>query len=128
MANQSLKDSLYEKDTVVVPSHPKGFRDVFIETRCWLNLKIDKRRLSSIKYIAVYQTSPVSAITHYGRIEAFKPANQIGRYNVYLLGSPIEIRHVPYTLADVCALQGPRYTSLDRIQSAEHLAGAFAAC
>lgn len=125
METEASKDKFSESDTIVVPAHPKGFRDVFLEERRWPNLKIDKRRLGALKYIAVYQTGPVSAITHYGRIKSFKAGEKVGRYDVHLSGAPKELQHVPYTTADICALQGPRYTSLNRIQAAAHLASAF---
>ena len=125
MKTEAPRDRFTESDTIVVPAHPRGFHDVFLEERRWPNLKIDKRRLDSLKYIAVYQTGPVSAITHYGRIKSFKSGEKNGRYDVHLSGAPKELRHVPYTIADICALQGPRYTSLNRIQAADHLSSAF---
>lgn len=112
-------------DTIVVPARPKGFGEVFIGENKWPNLKIDKNKLLHVKYIAVYQTGPVSAITHYAEIESFQPLPRVGRYDVFLRGRATEIRHVPFTDADVCAIQGPRYTSLELMLSARHLARAF---
>lgn len=112
-------------DTIVVPAHPKGFQDVFMEEQRWPNLKVDGRRLSSIKYIAIYQTSPVSAITHVGTIETFEPLERKGRYNVRLSGRPKEINSVKYTNADVCAVQGPRYSTLELVENAASLSRAF---
>lgn len=114
-----------ELDTIVVPAHPKGFGEVFEKEHRWPNVKIDRRRIEHVKYIAVYQTGPVSAITHYGEIASFLALKQTGRFDLFLKGKPIAVGPVPYTAADVCAVQGPRYTKLELVLSASHLTRAF---
>lgn len=112
-------------DTIVVPAHPQGFNEVFINKRMWPNLKMDTRRRNNIKFIAVYQTKPVSAITHYAEIKCLETLETKGRFNVFLSGEVVEIEPVRFTNADICALQGPRYTNLQLILSAKHLSRAF---
>lgn len=112
-------------DTIVVPAHPDGFQEVFLTQKRWPNVKIDKRRRESIKFVAVYQTKPVSAITHYATIKRFEPLKQAGRYDVVFDGMPTQVKPVKFTDADKCAVQGPRYTSLELIFAATHLARAF---
>lgn len=112
-------------DTIVVPAHPNGFDEVFVGRAMWPNLKIDKRRLSDVQFIAVYQTKPVSAITHYAKIKQFKPLERVGRYDVTFAGHPIPINPVKFTPADICALQGPRYTRLELLLKASSLSRAF---
>lgn len=125
MDKNGLTGSIDELDTIVVPAHPKGFNEVFVKERRWPNVKIDHRRIENVKYIAVYQTGPVSAITHYAEIESFKALNQTGRFDLFIKGGPIAVGPVPYTSADVCAVQGPRYTKLKLVLSASHLTRAF---
>ena len=125
MSNENPTDHLRDLDTLVVPAHPKGFREVFLEKRKWQNVKIDKRRMFSLKFIAVYQTAPVSAITHYAEIERLEPTQRVGRFDALLRGEPIEISPVRYTNADICAVQGPRYTRLELLLAASHLTRAF---
>ena len=126
MASELQEKQVSEiSDTIVVPARPKGFKEVFIGEGMWPNLKIDKNKLCQVKYIAVYQTGPVSAITHFAEVERFEALPRVGRYNVFLKGAAEEIRHVPYTDDDVCAIQGPRYTRLKLVLSATHLARAF---
>lgn len=112
-------------DTIVVPAHPKGFSAVFLKEHRWPNLKIDKKRLSEVKFIVVYQTKPVSAITHYAEIARFEPLERAGRFDVFFKGAPTEVGPVPFTISDNCAVQGPRYTMLKLVRCATHLAQAF---
>lgn len=125
MNRDDMRNCLPDFDTIVVPARPKGFSEVFLAEKRWPNLKIDKRRRCNVKFIAVYQTGPVSAITHYAEIARFEPLQRIGRYDVFLKGDPIEINPVRYTDADICAVQGPRYTMLKLVLTASHLARAF---
>lgn len=114
-------------DTIVVPAHNKGFNDVFIGEAKWPNLKIDKIKKDRVRYIAVYQTKPTSAITHYAEVSKFVPLEKNGRYDVLLKKNAVKIEAVPFTHEDVCAIQGPRYTTLKRILAAKHLDSAFPA-
>ncbi|KAB2770258.1 MAG: hypothetical protein AB7I42_08500 [Bradyrhizobium sp.] len=125
MDRTAVASSADELDTIVVPAHPKGFNEVFVKEHRWPNVKIDRRRIENVKYIAVYQTGPVSAITHYAEIASFEALKQTGRYDLFLKGGPIAVDPVPYTAADVCAVQGPRYTKLKLVLSARHLTRAF---
>lgn len=125
MNNGEKKNQMSDFDTIVVPAHPKGFREVFLTEGRWPNLKMDKMRRSNVRFIAVYQTGPVSAITHYAEIARFEPLSRTGRFDVFLKGNPIEINAVRYTDADIWAVQGPRYTMLELVLNASHLARAF---
>lgn len=125
MDKRAVASSVDELDTIVVPAHPKGFDQVFVKEHRWPNVKIDRRKIESVKYIAVYQTGPVSAITHYAEITSFNALKQAGRFDLFLKGGPIAVGPVPYTAADVCAVQGPRYTKLKLVLSASHLTRAF---
>jgi hypothetical protein len=113
------------KDTIVIPAHPLGFQEVFIEKLEWPNLKIKNESVSLVKYIAVYQAKPVSAITHYGVIKEFVALEKKGRYQVKL-EMVVELENaVKFGKYDTCGLQGPRYTTLNKIKSAGSLDSAF---
>ena len=55
-------------DTVVVPAQQEGFESTFLGQNCWYAIRIAGGMLDKIKYIAAYQTNPVSAITHYAPV------------------------------------------------------------
>lgn len=114
-----------EFDSIVVPARLTGFNEVYLGENRWPNLKVDRRRLAYLKYIAFYQTTPVSAITHYSAIGELSSLDSVGRYDVTFLGSPNEIVPVRFTASDICAVQSPRYTTLERILNAQSLSHAF---
>lgn len=122
--NSSAEEAAHY-NTIVVPAHSKGFQDVFCGALMWPNLKVDKNKIANLKYIAIYQTSPISAITHYGEVKEYVALERVGRFNIFIKSQPIEIEHVKLTPQDVCAVQGPRYTTLELILSAKQLSRAF---
>jgi len=52
-----------EVDTVVVPAREDGFKETFLAENRWYQIRIHGSMKPQIKYIAVYQVAPVSAIT-----------------------------------------------------------------
>jgi hypothetical protein len=44
--------------------------------------------IPKIKYIASYQVSPVSAITHYAEVESIEPWKEVG--NMWLISKEIQ--------------------------------------
>ena len=53
------------RDTVIVPAHEEGFTKTFLGEHSWDAIRIAGGMLNKIKYIAAYQTYPVSAVTYY---------------------------------------------------------------
>jgi hypothetical protein len=47
-----------------VPAQQDGFDEVFLGENCWHAIRMGGGMLSKIKYIAAYQSNPVSAITN----------------------------------------------------------------
>ncbi|MBI2677259.1 MAG: hypothetical protein HYX28_00600 [Candidatus Koribacter versatilis] len=62
-----------EIDTVIVPAHEEGFEKGFQGQNCWYEIRIAAEKLDKIKYIAVYRTAPVSAITHFAPVHHIEP-------------------------------------------------------
>jgi hypothetical protein len=108
-------------DTIVVPAQKDGFQDVFLGQDCWYAVRIAGGMLDKIKYIAGYQTQPVSAITHYAPVARIEPYGEGGKYKVVFLEPAKPIGPIAYGGAPTGAMQGPRYTSFAKLQSATTL-------
>jgi hypothetical protein len=79
-----------------------------------------------IKYIAAYQVAPVSAITHIAKVHKIEQWKDSNKYVLYFeeAAKPIgPINLVPKGL--VKAPQGPRYTSMSRLDDAKTLDDSF---
>ncbi|MDA1129608.1 MAG: hypothetical protein O2913_13080 [Chloroflexi bacterium] len=115
-----------ERDTVVVPAQEDGFRKVFLGENCWYSIRIGGGMLPKIKYIAAYQTAPVSAITHHARVERIEPYGDEGKYRLVFTepAKPLP-RPIPFADAPQGSMQGPRYTSFARLQSAKRVLDLF---
>ena len=60
-------------DMIIVVANQIRFRRQVIEQRMWYPIRLDDDRLGTLRLIAIYNTSPVCAITHLARILSIKP-------------------------------------------------------
>lgn len=109
-------------NTLIVAAHDDTYESVFVEKLCWYPVRIHDRRLEQVKWIAAYRGRPISAITSYARITKIEPFLETGRFKVSF-ESPIDLPH-PVELGPVAseAIQGHRYTTLDKLIQAKQLA------
>jgi hypothetical protein len=110
-----------EKDTIIVPAQREGFEREFLMNNCWYAIRISGGMLQKIKYIAAYQTAPVSAITHYAPVERIEPYGEEGKYKLIFSEKAKSINSIPFGDAPKGSMQGSRYTSLVNIKSAKKL-------
>lgn len=116
-----------ERDTVVVPAQLDGFERVFLGENAWRAIRIGGGMLPKIKYIAAYQTAPVSAITHFAPVDRIEPHGDSGKYALYFSAPATKLdRPVEYGDAAPGAMQGPRYTSLAKLKAAKHVSDLIA--
>ncbi len=116
-----MTDSTMTLDTLVVPASPDGFQKVFLGEECWYSFKLSKRALNELKYICVYQTRPVSAITHYAEIDRIEPF-QDKKYIAYFKAGTIkEIGPIRYEHSALTAIQSPRYFNFQKVVEASTL-------
>ena len=119
---------------VVVPANvsdnagKKRFESAFLgknerKEHCWFQIRIHSSRLNEIKHIAVYQSSPHSAITHLAPVDKIESYGDSGKYKLVFSEPAKEIRHIRNRRAgEGIAPRSPFYTTLSEIKSAESLA------
>lgn len=107
-------------DTVIVPAKEEGFQRVFIGEHRWPLLRLGSDARQRLKWIAVYRSSPISAVTHYAEILKFVP--QEAERWIVETGDPHEIEPVRF-ISDGSApnVQTPRFARLDRLLQAKCL-------
>ena len=113
------------RDTVVVPAQQEGFESVFLGQNCWYSIRIAGGMLDKIKYIAAYQTNPVSAITHYAPVSKIEPYGESGKYKLVFSEKAKPIGPITFGDAPTGSMQGPRYTTIDRLRKAKTLSDLF---
>ncbi len=114
-----------EPDTIVVPAQHEGFEKVFLGENVWRAIRISGGMIPKIKYIAAYQTQPVSAITHLAPVARIEPYGDSGKYQLVFSEPAKPIGPIPYGSAPSGAMQGPRYTTLSKLQSAKAVSDIF---
>ncbi len=117
--------SIEPLDTVVVPAQEDGFKRVFLGENCWYAIRIGGGMLDKIKYIAGYQSNPISAITHYAEVASIEPYGDGGKYKLNFKGPAKEIGPIPFADATTGMMQGPRYTTMKKLREARKLTELF---
>lgn len=109
-------------DTIIVPAQREGFEQVFLGEHAWYAIRISGGMLDKIKYIAVYQSQPVSAITHYAPVDRIEHYGESGKYKVIFSEPAQPIDPIPLGDAPPGAIQGPRYTTIEKLKRATKIA------
>jgi hypothetical protein len=115
------KPSSEQPDTIIVPAQKEGFDRVFLGEDCWYAVRISGGMLDKIKYIAAYQSQPVSAITHYAPVDRIEPYGDSGKYKLVFSLKAKAITPIPFGDAASGAMQGPRYTTFAKLMAAKKL-------
>ncbi len=129
--NQDVLADLSEsalEDTIIVPAREMGFNTVFLGQNQWYDIRISQSRMRNLKYIAVYQVAPVSAITYYAKIKEIVDSDNVHGYKKIIIeGEPIKLEK-PIRLGGdntFLAPQGSRYTFISRLLNAFTLEDLF---
>lgn len=120
--NKSGK-KLEDVDTIVCPARPEGFKHAFIDNNAWWAIRISPSLIPQLRYIAMYEVSPVRAVQWMGKIKqnGIQPYKNTGRYIVYLEGrkkiGPIKLDQGRVGVAP----QAPRYTTYKKLSNAKKI-------
>jgi hypothetical protein len=111
-----------QRDTVIVPAQKENFEKMFLGEDCWYAIRISGGMLEKIKYVAAYQTQPVSAITHFAPVDRIDSYGEEGKYKL-VFSEKAKAMPKPIPLADAGqgAMQGPRYTTFVQLMAAKKL-------
>lgn len=107
-------------DTIVVPALERNFRDTFLGESRWYAVSVSEDIRPSIKYIAVYRVSPISAITHIAPVQSIEPWMDSKRSVVTFSEPAQQIDSIK--LGKGVPLASRRYTSKSALDSAESVA------
>ena len=115
-----------KNDTIVVPAQKEGFERVFLGENSWYAIRIGGGNLNKIKYIASYQSQPISAITHYAPIERIEPYGEEGKYKLVFSEPAKKLdRKIPFGNASTGSMQSPRYTNFEKLKKAREVKDLF---
>jgi hypothetical protein len=114
-----------DKNTVVVPARSDGFKRVFLGENCWHAIRISGGMINRIKYIAAYQTTPVSAVTHFAPVASIESYGNEGKYKlIFSAAATILDKQIP--LGDSSSqMQRSRYTNFNKLFTSESLSDLF---
>ena len=129
--------SNHESLVVVVPARKEPFYHLFLGQggeHCWHEIRISSEKRGKIKYVAAYQTAPVSAITHCASVDLIEPYFGISawalingegyringeKYKLIFSEPAREIGPIPKGRAG--PPQGPFYTTIQKLKNAKTL-------
>lgn len=113
-----------EYDTIVAPSKGDGRVKAFEEKSAWWAVRIGQSNIPKLKYVALYEASPVSSIRYYAKITKIEPyEGKPGKYIIHHDGDIKKLEN-PIVLGETpqLALYGPRYYKLDDILTSKTIA------
>lgn len=109
-------------DCIVVPAHDDGFQEVFLNEDRWYSIRVHGSMIPQIKYIAVYRSAPISAITHIAPVKSIEPWKDTSKFVVTFSEPAEEIGPIPNVKGGrVKPPQAPRYAMRARLLSAKTL-------
>lgn len=106
-------------DTVVCAAFADGFQHAYVEENAWWEIRLSQKARENLKYLAMYEKSPIAHISHYAEIERIEPYKDTGKYKLYLKNKktvkPIKLSGRVKGEAP----QAPRYTTLEKLLNAK---------
>lgn len=110
-----------EIDTILVAAEEKGFKEEFLGRNCWFAVAISTNMINKIKHIAVYQKSPIKAVTYRAEVDKVEPYKDTGKYIIYFKGKAKKLkRSIPINPKNPNRTpQGRVYTNISKILNAD---------
>lgn len=109
-------------DTLIIRARKRGFDDMFLGEKCWYSVRIDNRKIPYIKYVAAYQTSPISKITHFAKVKSIVTSDEDTTKKKIIFDGEAQKLPSPIPLGyDLNALQSNRYTNLRNLYNSKDI-------
>jgi hypothetical protein len=108
-------------DTIVVPAHEDGFKDVFLDQNCWYAIRLNQKHIPKLKYVAAYRVAPIAAVTHIAEVESVEPYKDTGKYKINFKGPAKKIPPINRSDGSEVNMQSPRYALRERLLAAKNL-------
>lgn len=125
-AIQRKDEILDDYDLAIFPAHNDGFNETFLEENCWHAVRIKNDRIPRIKYVAIYRSAPVSAITHYAEVKEITQYKDTNKKIIYFVGKAIELENkIVLGNTDANSMRSPRYTTRERLINAKEISDLF---
>ena len=107
---------------IVVPCKEEGFNRVFLGEHCWYYVRISPGKVDQIKWCAAYQGAPLSAVTYVAPVERLEFFGEHGEYKIIFAAPATKLaKPIIYGQAKQGSMQGPRYTTLAKLKSANDI-------
>lgn len=121
---ESRKNDVREYDTIVCPATGDGLERAFRGQSAWWAVRIGQSNISKLKYVSLYEASPIKAIRYYAKITKIEPYESLpGKYIIHHDGNIVELdNHVVIGNTPQLSLYGSRYYKLADILSSKTLA------
>ena len=72
VVSNNIEKDVREYDTIVSPCKGEGRIKAFVEKSAWWAIRISQSNIKKLKYIALYESSPVSSIRYYAKITSIE--------------------------------------------------------
>jgi len=116
-----------EIDTIVCAcSDPESFEQLFLKEHRWHKIRISPKMKDKIKYLAMYESAPVSEIRYIGKVKEINPFENSDYSEIILSGEPQKINPIKLPEENTkIAPQSHKYTTKSRIDKASTLEDIF---
>ncbi|MEO6098588.1 MAG: hypothetical protein ABIW76_24125 [Fibrobacteria bacterium] len=107
-------------DTIIVPAKEEGFQKVFLGQHKWHEIRISASMKPRIKFIAAYQSAPISAITHIAPVADISLYKDTGKY-IITFAEPAKEFGPIHLRESRNKPQGPIYVEREKLLSSRTL-------
>lgn len=127
--SKTVSNDTDEIDTIVVAAYPGSVRETFLGENCWYAIRISKFMIPKIKYIAVYESKDVGAITHYAEVSNIEPYKDTDKVIIHFKDPAQKIGPIKYIKKRDGGKTSPpqsfRYTTFEKLNNAKTLDEVF---